>query len=519
MAKSRRKYPKDLKYPHRPPIADNPRLIKDWNWDKNTAYDPHVLTCGSNLRVWWKCSVCGHEWPQKPNARDKGNGCPQCHRNNWSNINNAISIKKYGTLAEKRPDLVRYWDYERNGELTPDNVSVGYSKKVWWKCEMGHSYPQRVNVKVNKNHQCPECSKELHTSFPEQAIAFYFEKVTEVKCRYKMDGFELDVYLPQYSVAIEYDGVYFHSSKKAEDREFKKNSYCFEHGIHLIRVKESKKQCIEDGIIYVDYRRVIDYDWLIKQLSERVGISTIIDVDIKRDTVAITSRFLMIRKENSIAKLYPDLLAYWDYEGNGGISPDMVSSFSSRNYWWKCSKCGKSYQRQVGNEHLTHICRECSYEQATLSRKKTLVIKNGSLAQVKPELMKEWCFEQNVVSPEDVPAGELQEYWWHCSKCGFEWLSSPRYRSHGSGCPACSHQLTGYYKAHPEQKPDDWVPYMDRRVKQPERWSKHTLEEIQQAALKYYRPGEFKKAEYKLYDYAVRHKWTQYLKYKSPTEP
>ena len=284
-------------------------------------------------------------------------------------------------------------------------------------------------------------------------------------------------------------------------------------------MKESKKQCIEDGIIYVDYRRVIDYDWLIKQLSERVGISTIIDVDIKRDTVAITSRFLMIRKENSIAKLYPDLLAYWDYEGNEGISPDMVSSFSSRNYWWKCSKCGKSYQRQVGNEHLTHICRECSYERATLSRKKTLVIKNGSLAQVKPELMKEWCYEQNVVSPEDVPAGELQEYWWHCSKCGFEWLSSPRYRSHGSGCPACSHQLTGYYKIHPEQKPDDWVPYMERRVKQPEKWSRHTLEEIQQAASNYHRPGEFKKEHRKLYAYAQHHQWLPFLKYKSSSEP
>lgn len=212
--------------------------------------------------------------------------------------------------------------------------------------------------------------KELHTSFPEQAIAFYFEKETDVKCRYMMDGFELDVYLPQYSVAIEYDGVYYHSSKKAEDRECKKNTYCFEHGIHLIRVKEAKKQCIEDGVIYVDYRRVIDYDWLINQLSERVGLSTAIDVDIKRDVVAISSRFMMIRKENSIAKLYPELLAYWDNEKNGDLDPETITAFSNRDYWWKCPICGKSYLRSVANQHVTsHACKSCGAKLGWQKRK------------------------------------------------------------------------------------------------------------------------------------------------------
>lgn len=518
MAKSRRKDPKDLKYPHRPPIADNPRLIKDWDWDKNTDYDPHVLTCGSNLRVWWKCSVCGHEWSQTPNARDGGCGCRKCYIKRRSDISKAVSIAKYGFLADVRPDLVQFWDFDRNGELTPYNTSASYSKKVWWKCEMGHTYPQRVNVKVNKNHQCPECSKELHTSFPEQAIAFYFEKVTDVKCRYMMDGFELDVYLPQYSVAIEYDGVYYHSSKKAEERELKKNTYCFEHGIHLIRVKEAKKQCIDDGIIYVDYRRIIDYNWLISQLAKKVGTSISIDVDIKRDAVAISSRFMMIRKENSIAKLYPELLSYWDYEGNVGISPDMVPAFSNKNYLWKCSKCGTSLMRTVANEHVSQHCRQCSIESTITSRLQTEIEKQGSLSDVYPELLKDWDYSKNSLSPDEIPSRYSYDCWWKCSKCGFEYLAKPLYRSKNKGCPSCNHQLTAYYKVHPEQKPDDWVPYMERRVMQPEKWSRHTLEEIQQAASNYYRPGEFKKEHRKLYEYAQAHQWLPLLKYKSPSE-
>lgn len=79
MAKSRRKDPKDLKYPHRPPIADNPRLIKDWDWDKNTAYDPHVLTCGSEQRVWWKCPICGKSYLRSvANQHVTSHACKSC---------------------------------------------------------------------------------------------------------------------------------------------------------------------------------------------------------------------------------------------------------------------------------------------------------------------------------------------------------------------------------------------------------------------------------------------------------
>ena len=41
--------------------------------------------------------------------------------------------KDFVSLAEARPDLAKEWNYEKNGDLKPEDVSCGSCKKVWWK--------------------------------------------------------------------------------------------------------------------------------------------------------------------------------------------------------------------------------------------------------------------------------------------------------------------------------------------------------------------------------------------------
>lgn len=41
--------------------------------------------------------------------------------------------KDFVSLAEARPDLAKEWNYEKNGDLKPKDVSCGSGKKVWWK--------------------------------------------------------------------------------------------------------------------------------------------------------------------------------------------------------------------------------------------------------------------------------------------------------------------------------------------------------------------------------------------------
>lgn len=81
-------------------------------------------------------------------------------------------------ISQTHPELAAEWDQEKNAELTPDQVTYGANKRVWWKCPKGHeSYQATPNVRTGVNKQgCPKCGGRLGTSLaqshPELAAEF-----------------------------------------------------------------------------------------------------------------------------------------------------------------------------------------------------------------------------------------------------------------------------------------------------------------------------------------------------------
>jgi len=43
-------------------LVDNAEAMQDYDFAKNKDVDVSMLTQGSNIVVWWKCSACGTEW-------------------------------------------------------------------------------------------------------------------------------------------------------------------------------------------------------------------------------------------------------------------------------------------------------------------------------------------------------------------------------------------------------------------------------------------------------------------------
>ena len=56
------------------------------------------------------------------------------------------------------PHLVKEWHPTKNGELTPNNLTRGSNKKVWWLCSKGHSYERAPNTRTSHGTGCPYCS-------------------------------------------------------------------------------------------------------------------------------------------------------------------------------------------------------------------------------------------------------------------------------------------------------------------------------------------------------------------------
>ena len=60
------------------------------------------------------------------------------------------------SLAAVHPELIVEWS-DRNLPLTPDSVTFGSNKKVWWKGTCGHEWETSVKARSN-GEKCPICS-------------------------------------------------------------------------------------------------------------------------------------------------------------------------------------------------------------------------------------------------------------------------------------------------------------------------------------------------------------------------
>ena len=113
-----------------PKVSENFELMKEWDFDKNQDISSEKLSMGSKVKVWWKCSK-GHSWQTAPKERKKGRGCPICA--------NKKVLAGYNDLASQKPELLKEWDFDKNQNISPEELTMGSNIKVWWKCRKGSS--------------------------------------------------------------------------------------------------------------------------------------------------------------------------------------------------------------------------------------------------------------------------------------------------------------------------------------------------------------------------------------------
>ena len=63
-------------------------------------------------------------------------------------------------LSESHPELAAQWHPTKNGDLTPDAVSGGSRKKIWWICPEGpdHEWQAVLSNRTLNGTGCPCCT-------------------------------------------------------------------------------------------------------------------------------------------------------------------------------------------------------------------------------------------------------------------------------------------------------------------------------------------------------------------------
>lgn len=173
-----------MNQPKRKVLSDFPELMLDWKQELNPEMNPNIINYSSHKRVNWCCHKCGRIWPLSVKARtiDRvGCTCDAMQRKSAS-LRKTL-VKKKGSLRDHYPEISKLWNYEKNGDKSPQDYRP-YSKDiVWWICYKGHEWPARINSRT-QGRGCKECNKEKGTSFPEQAIFFYLRQIRQ----YPSDG-------------------------------------------------------------------------------------------------------------------------------------------------------------------------------------------------------------------------------------------------------------------------------------------------------------------------------------------
>lgn len=284
----------------------NPDFLSEWDFDANFedgGLIPANISTYSSRKVHWICPK-GHHYMMSPVDKMRGCGCNIC--------DGKVVLKGYNDLESQYPEIAKTWDYGRNGDLKPDQVTWGSNRRVWWICEKGHHWI--ASVKVRRNTGCSVCSHKMiqtdlndfATLHPDLLSEWDFEKNNKIG-------------IDPHNIA---------SSSHTKAWWICPKGHSYQSSISSRAFEGSK--------------------------------------------CPICQHTLIVSHINDLKTLYPEILKYWDYERNNklGIQPDSIAVTSNKKVWWTC-KNGHHWMASISNRVSLHS--SCPYCSKHISREQVAI--------------------------------------------------------------------------------------------------------------------------------------------------
>lgn len=341
-----------------------------------------------------------------------------------------------------RSELLKQWNPDRNGTLTPQNVTYGSKRKVWWRCSKGHIWQASVYTRTGGEKGCPYCAglrvspgeNDLASNRPDIAAQWHPTKNGS--------------YTPADVSMGSHKAVWWICAKGHEWRALVKSRVegcgcpvCANRmllpGVNdlasvrpdLARQWDSKKNggLTPDRILAGTRRKV----WW-KCEKGHQWQATVISRTSNGNGCPVCAGKLVVPGENDLASQFPLIAAQWDPEKNGALRPENVTISSNRKVWWQC-ELGHEYPATVASR--TTRGNGCPY----CAGRKVLPGFND-LATIEPETAKQWHpFFNGSLTPEMVTTGSHRKIWWQCSN-GHVWkaVMYSRTGQKKCGCPVCA---------------------------------------------------------------------------------
>jgi len=266
-----------------------PNLAKEWNYNKNGDLVPRNVAQCARRKVWWRCEK-GHEWQAAIYNRIREPNCPYC-------IGKRVA-KGENDLLSLIPDIAKEWNYEKNSNLNPSDVTLYSNKEVWWKCEKGHEWKVKIVSRIAKSSKCPYCSGRLPVVGSND--------------------------LETCNIKLEKEWNY---SKNSELKPW---------------------QVTEHSNKKVWWKCKEGHEWMATVNSRSRG-----------NGCPYCSGRLPIEGETKVVEDIEHLMKEWNSEKNKYLNPKILKLHSNKKVWWKC-KNGHEWYTTINKRSYGSECPYCS---------------------------------------------------------------------------------------------------------------------------------------------------------------
>ena len=190
--------------------------------------------------LFW-CDIHG-EFKQSATKHLRGQGCPKCTKS-------ADKTMTFEMFKEKAYALHNH-EYEY-----PEQEIHGYKGSIRAICKI-HGEFEQLAVNHLQGCGCPKCANN-NSEQEEELVNFIRSEgflLFNRKNRKIISPYELDLYFPDKKIAIEYNGIRWHSEKFREDKNYHlmKTEMCEEKDVKLIHIFEdewiTKREIVESRL-------------------------------------------------------------------------------------------------------------------------------------------------------------------------------------------------------------------------------------------------------------------------------
>lgn len=320
----------------------------------------------------------------------------------------AQTKKRFVSFAEARPDLVKEWNYKKNGNLKPEDVSYGSDKKVWWL--LHYTVPNDYPI---------ESLRGRHFDFEWQAKIYYRNE--HPACPY----------LAGHSIWIGFNDLQSISPELAKQWHPTKNG----------NLKPSQIAVNADRKIWWLYPyddpvtgKHFDFEWQASVYNRFFG----------HTNCPYISGQSVWEGFNDLQTINPELAKQWHPTKNKNLKPTQITAKSNKKVWWFLP-----YDDPVTGKHFDFewqaIIKNRNQGSGCVYLTGKAVLEGfNDLATINPELAAQWHPTKNGdLKPTQFTSVSGKKVWWLCpyddpitgKHFNFEWKVSIDNRAKGSGCP------------------------------------------------------------------------------------